>query len=65
MTNLRFNRDTKIFVFFRDEIIKRDRKLRVKIDKNKIFTFRDSSMRDSRLFRDFVFEFKSQFKSQS
>jgi hypothetical protein len=45
MTNLRLNRDTKSFASFRDEIVKRDRKFRVKkIDKNKISAFRDSSM---------------------
>jgi hypothetical protein len=45
MINLRLNRDTKASAFFRDEIVKRDRKSRVKkIDKNKILAFRDSSM---------------------
>jgi hypothetical protein len=65
MTNLRFNRDTKASVSFRDEIVKRDRKSRVKIDKNKISASRDSSMRDSRSLRDFVFESESQSESQS
>jgi hypothetical protein len=65
MTNLRLNRDTKTFVSFRDEIVKRDRKLRVKIDKNKISAFRDSSLRDSRSLRDFVFKSESQSESQS
>jgi hypothetical protein len=65
MTNLRLNRDTKAFVSSRDEIVKRDRKLRVKIDKNKISASRDSSMRDFRSSRDSVFEFEFQFESQS
>jgi hypothetical protein len=66
MTNLRLNRDTKAFVFFRDEIVKRDRKSRFKIDKNKTSAFRDSSMRNSRSLRDFVSEseFQSDFQSQ-
>jgi hypothetical protein len=63
---LRLNRDTKIFVFFRNEIDKLDRKSHVKKkDKDKISAFRDLSMRDSRSFRDFVFEFKSSFESSS
>jgi hypothetical protein len=65
MTNLRLNRDTKISVFFRDEIVKRDRKSRVKIDKNKISASRDSSMHDFESFHDFVFEFESQSEFQS
>jgi hypothetical protein len=66
MTNLRFNRDTKVFTFFRNEIDKLDRKSRVKkINKDKISTFRDSSMHDSRSFRDFMLEFEFQFKFQS
>jgi hypothetical protein len=65
MTNLQFHRDTKIFVFFRNEIDKLDRKSRVKkTNKHKISAFRDSSMRDSRSFRDFVFEFEFQSDSQ-
>jgi hypothetical protein len=60
MTNLRFNHDTKAFVSFRDEIVKRDRKSRVKkIDKDKIFAFRDSSM-----FKK-LFAFKSEFQHES
>jgi sensor histidine kinase YesM len=66
MMILRLNRDTKAFAFFRNEIDKFVRKSRVKKrDKDKIFAFRDSSMRDSRLFRDFVFESESQFESSS
>ncbi len=61
MTNLQFNRYTKIFAFFRNEIDKFDRKSRVKkTNKNKVSAFRESSMRDSRSFRDFVFKFESQ-----
>jgi hypothetical protein len=45
MINLRLNRDTKASASLRDEIVKRDRKSRVKkIDKNKISALRDSSM---------------------
>ncbi len=63
---LRFNRDTKIFVFFRNEIDKLDRKSRVKKkDKDKISALRDSSMRDSRSSRDFVSESESQSESSS
>jgi hypothetical protein len=65
MTSLRLNRDTKVSAFFRDDVVKCDRKLRVKIDKNKISAFRDSSMRDSRSLRDSVFESESQFEFQS
>jgi hypothetical protein len=66
MMTFRLNRDTKISVFFRNEIDKFDRKSRVKKkDKNKIFAFRDSSMRDSRSSRDFVFESESQSESLS
>jgi hypothetical protein len=62
MTNLRLNRDTKASAFFRDEIVKRDRKSRVKkIDKNKISAFRDSSM--SKKLSAFVFE--SEFQRES
>jgi hypothetical protein len=61
MTNLRLNRDTKISASFRDDVVKRDRKSRVKIDKDKISASRDSSMRDSRSSRDF----ESQSESQS
>ncbi len=61
---LRLNRDTKASAFFRNEIDKLVRKSRVKKkDKNKISAFRDSSMRDSRSSRDFVFE--SEFQSES
>jgi hypothetical protein len=64
MMIFRFNRDTKAFVFFRNEINKLDRKSRVKKkNKDKISAFHDSSMRDSRSSRDFVFEFESQSKS--
>ncbi len=64
MTNLRFNRDTKVFVFSRNEIVKRDRKFRVKkINKDKIFAFRDSSM--FKKSRAFVFKFESQSESKS
>ncbi len=60
----RFNRDTKAFVFFRNEINKLDRKSRVKKkNKDKISAFRDSSMRDSESSHDFVFESESQFES--
>jgi hypothetical protein len=65
MTNLRFNRDTKASASFRDDVVKRDRKSRVKIDKDKISAFRDSSMRDSRSSRDSVPESESQSESQS
>jgi hypothetical protein len=66
MTNLRFNRDTKASALFRNEIDKLVRKSRVKKkNKDKISAFRDSSMRDSRSFRDSVFEFESQFESSS
>jgi sensor histidine kinase YesM len=66
MTNLRLNRDTKASAFFRNEIDKFVRKSRVKKkNKDKIFAFRDSSMRDSRSLRDFVSESESQFKSSS
>jgi hypothetical protein len=67
MTNLRFNRDTKASAFLRDEIVKRDRKSRVKkIDKSKIFAFRNSSMfkKFSALEFEFERESKSQFESQ-
>jgi hypothetical protein len=62
MITLRFNRDTKAFVSFRDEIVKRDRKSRVmKIDKNKIFASRDSS-----IFKKlFALEFESECESKS
>jgi hypothetical protein len=64
MTNLRFNRDAKASVFFRNEIDKFVRKSRVKKkDKDKISAFRDSSMRDSRSLRDFMFESESQSES--
>jgi ABC-type antimicrobial peptide transport system permease subunit len=66
MTNLRFNRDTKASAFFRNEIDKFVRKSRVKKrNKNKISALRDSSMRDSRSFRDSVFESESQSESSS
>jgi hypothetical protein len=60
MINLRLNHDTKASASSRDEIVKRDRKSRVKkIDKNKIFALRDSSMsRES-----FTLEFKSERES--
>jgi hypothetical protein len=64
MTNLRFNHDTKIFVFSRNEIVKRDRKSRAqKISKDKIFASRDSSM--FKKLRAFAFEFESQRQSKS
>jgi hypothetical protein len=45
MTNLSLNRDTKASAFFRNEIVKRDRKSHVKkINKNKASALRDSSM---------------------
>jgi hypothetical protein len=66
MTNLRLNRDTKASASLRDEIVKRDRKSRVKkIDKNKISAFRNSSMfkkLESKL--ESQRESKSQFDSQ-
>ncbi len=63
---LRFNRDTKASALFRNEIDKFVRKSRVKKrDKDKISAFRDSSMRDSRSLRDFVFESESQSESSS
>jgi hypothetical protein len=66
MTNLRLNRDTKVSAFFRNEIDKFVRKSCVKKrNKDKILAFRDSSMRDSRSLRDFVFESESQFESSS
>jgi hypothetical protein len=46
MINLRLNRDIKASASLRDEIVKRDRKSRVKkIDKSKISASRNSSMR--------------------
>jgi hypothetical protein len=62
MINLRLNRDTKASAFLRDEIVKRDRKFRVKkIDKNKISAFRNSSM-----FKKLsAFESESQCESKS
>jgi NADH:ubiquinone oxidoreductase subunit 3 (subunit A) len=64
MTNLRLNRDTKVFVFFRNEIVKRNRKFRVqKINKDKIFASRDSSMLKKS--RAFALECESQFESKS
>jgi hypothetical protein len=64
MMILQLNHDTKVFVFFRNEIDKLDRKSRVKKkDKDKISAFRDSSMRDSRSSRDFMFESESQSES--
>jgi hypothetical protein len=64
MTNLRLNRDMKTFVSSRNEIVKLDRKSRVKkINKDKVSAFRDSSM--FKKFRAFVFEFESQFESKS
>ncbi len=66
MTNLRFNRDAKASALFRNEIDKFVRKFRVKKkNKDKISAFRDSSMRDSRSFRDFVSESESQSESSS
>jgi hypothetical protein len=66
MMILRLNRDTKAFAFFRNEIDKFVRKSRVKKkDKDKISALRDSSMRDSRSLRDFVFESESQSESSS
>jgi hypothetical protein len=66
MMILRLNRDTKASALSRNEIDKFVRKSRVKKrNKNKISAFRDSSMRDSRSFRDFVFEFESQSESSS
>jgi hypothetical protein len=64
MTNLRFNRDTKTSASSRNEIVKLNRKSRVKkIKKDKILAFRDSSMfKESRAF---VFESESQSKSKS
>jgi hypothetical protein len=63
MTNLRFNHDMKIFVFFRNEIVKRDRKSRVqKMNKDKVVAFWDSSM--LKKFRAFAFEFERQFESK-
>jgi hypothetical protein len=59
MTNLRLNRDTKTFAFFRNEIDKLDRKSRVKkTNKDKIAALRNSSMRDCRSLRDSVSEFE-------
>jgi hypothetical protein len=70
MTNLRFNRDTKVFASSRNEIVKRDRKFRAqKINKDKVFVSRDSSM--LKKLRAFAFESeyqrqsKSQFESKS
>jgi hypothetical protein len=64
MMTFRFNRDTKAFIFFRNEIDKFDRKSRIKKkNKNKISAFRDSSMRDFRSFHDFVLESESQSES--
>jgi hypothetical protein len=66
MTNLWLNRDTKASAFPRNEVDKPDRKSRVKkTDKDKVSALRDSSMRDSKSFRDLVSESKSQFESQS
>jgi hypothetical protein len=64
MTNLRFNRDTKAFASFRNEIVKRDRKSRVqKMNKNKAFASRDLSM--LKKLCALALEFKSQFESKS
>jgi hypothetical protein len=64
MTNLRLNRDTKAFASFRNEIVKLDRKLRVKkINKDKVFASRDSSM--SKKLRVLVLESESQSESKS
>ncbi len=64
MTNLRLNRDTKIFAFSRNEIVKLDRKLCVKkINKDKVFASRDSSM--SKKSRVLAFESESQRQSKS
>jgi hypothetical protein len=64
MTNLRFNRDTKIFTFFRNEIVKRDRKSRAqKMNKDKILAFWDSSMLKKS--RALALEFERQFESKS
>jgi uncharacterized membrane protein (DUF106 family) len=61
MINLRLNRDTKVFASSRDEIVKHDRKSRVKkIDKNKISALRDSSMS-----RKLESESQSESQSQS
>jgi hypothetical protein len=66
MRNLRFNRDTKAFASSRNEIVKRDRKSRVqKMNKDKIFAFRDSSMLKKSRVLAFEFEFQSESKSQS
>ncbi len=63
MTKLRLNRDTKTFAFFRNEIVKRDRKSRVqKINKNKTFAFRDSWMLKKS--RALAFESESQRQSK-
>jgi hypothetical protein len=63
MTNLRFNRDTKIFASFRNEIVKRDRKSRAqKMNKDKAFASRDSSM--LKKFRALALEFERQFESK-
>ncbi len=64
MMTFRFNCDTKASVLFRNEIDKFVRKSRVKKkNKDKISALRDSSMRDSRSSRDFVFKSESQSES--
>jgi hypothetical protein len=66
MINLRLNRDTKAFASFRDEIVKRDRKSRVKkIDKSKTSAFRDSSMFKKLSALEFEFERESNLQSES
>jgi hypothetical protein len=65
MMILKFNSTRKFLFFFRNEIDKLDRKSRVKkTNKDKISAFRNSSMRDSRLFRDFIFKSESQSEFQ-
>jgi hypothetical protein len=64
MTNLRFNRDTKASASLRNEIVKCDRKSRAqKIDKDKAFASRDSSM--LKKLRALALESESQRQSKS
>ncbi len=64
MTNLRLNRYTKTSASSCNEIVKRDRKSRVKkINEDKVSASRNSSMFTK--FRAFVSEFEFQFDSQS
>jgi hypothetical protein len=63
MMNLQLNHNTKVFAFFRNEIVKRDRKSRVKkINKDKVSVLRNSSM--FKKLRAFMCESESQSESK-